>query len=73
VATNRKADSTARYSNWLNTLTPTELLSHRYRECTIIQPTWFMSRAVFDAAGGYPEHDMAEDLYFFFRFGWMDA
>jgi hypothetical protein len=32
-----------------------------------------MSRAVFDAAGGYPEHDMAEDLYFFFRFGWMDA
>ena len=50
-----------RYTRWANELTPAELWTHRYRECTLIQPTWFISRATFDSVGGYWE-EMAEDL-----------
>ncbi|KAL6053516.1 UDP-GlcNAc:betaGal beta-1,3-N-acetylglucosaminyltransferase-like protein 1, variant 2 [Balamuthia mandrillaris] len=60
--------STARYTDWCNRLTQDELMTHRFRELTIIQPTWFMSRATFDVVGGYDENYPAnpEDLLFFY-------
>jgi glycosyltransferase involved in cell wall biosynthesis len=60
------ADSTPRYTNWCNSLSDGELLTHRFRDCTIIQPTWFMSRRVFERVGGY-ELLLGEDLLFFYR------
>jgi hypothetical protein len=47
---------------WANSLTPTQLLTHRFRECTLIQPTWFMSRATFDLVGGYVPGTATTDL-----------
>jgi len=37
-------DSTARYADWCNALTQEELMLRRFQECTIIQPTWLMTR-----------------------------
>jgi hypothetical protein len=48
-------DATPRYAQWANTMTPSELETHAWRECTLLQPTWFMSRAQFEALGGYDE------------------
>jgi hypothetical protein len=63
------ADSTSRYASWLNGLTHDQLLSHRLRDLTIIQPTWLMPRAVFDRVGGYVEdgRGVPEDLIFFYK------
>ena len=36
---------------------------HRFRECTLLMPTWFMARAVFEAGGGFRE-EKCEDLLF---------
>lgn len=60
--------STERYMRWCNSLTQEELMSHRFREVTIIQPTWFMSRKTFDKVGGYDETfpGCPEDLIFFY-------
>lgn len=60
------ADATPRYAAWCNGLSDADLMDQRFRECTIIQPTWFLSRASFDAAGGYDEAGLAEDLKFFY-------
>ena len=49
------ADATERYARWANGLTNSELLLQQYREITLIQPTWFMARATFEAVGGYVE------------------
>lgn len=46
-------DATPRYTSWANGLTDDELLTHQFRELTLIQPTWCMSRSHFDAIGGY--------------------
>lgn len=55
--------STARYSRWANGLSQEQLATHRFRDCTIIQPTWFMARDVFERQGGY-DTQPAEDLVF---------
>eukprot|EP01132_Coremiostelium_polycephalum_P004538 gene4538-5654_t len=47
--------SSNRYTDWCNRLTDHELVMHQYREITIIQPTWFLHRDVYDRIGGYPE------------------
>lgn len=47
------AGSTARYTEWANSLTNEQLVLEQYRECTLLQPTWFMSKDTFYAAGGY--------------------
>jgi hypothetical protein len=44
-------DATPRYASWLNGLTQDQLMLHRFRELTIIQPTWFMRRAVWVSIG----------------------
>jgi glycosyltransferase involved in cell wall biosynthesis len=59
-------DSTQHYSTWANTITDARLYLERYRECTLIQPTWFMSRVLFERLGGYLEAPLPislEDTY----------
>lgn len=63
-------DSTAYYTNWLNTLDAEGLYAHRYRECTVICPSWFMHRSVYDRAGPFKEAPPGEphppeDLIFY--------
>ncbi|EEC03387.1 glycosyltransferase, putative, partial [Ixodes scapularis] len=63
--------STERYSSWAN------LLGHEKLEVqvftshgpTVIMPTWFCSRQVFEAVGGFDERGkgIPEDLIFFYR------
>ena len=61
------AGSTAHYSNWANTISPRDIVLQQFRECTVLMPTWFLHRSVFDAVGGFPEvpAGSAEDLRFF--------
>ncbi|EGD81636.1 hypothetical protein PTSG_02352 [Salpingoeca rosetta] len=61
------ADSTERYTRWANALSDTELCTNRFKECTVLQPTWMVRRRVFDAVGGYKEGVLCEDLDFFYR------
>ncbi len=48
-------DATWHYTTWANGLSQEQLLLQQYREVTMLHPTWFHSRAVFDAVGGYVE------------------
>ena len=53
-----------------NGLTDTQLWLQHFRELTVLMPTWFFSRAVFDRVGAFVEADPtaegeAEDLIFF--------
>jgi hypothetical protein len=48
-------DSTWHYQNWANSLTDERVYLEKFRECTFIQPTWFMARDWFDSLGGYLE------------------
>lgn len=41
-------DSTPYYTQWLNDMSEEDLVLQKFRECTIICPTWCYSRAVFD-------------------------
>ena len=50
--------------------TQTQLTTHAYKECTVIQPTWFFHRDVFDAVGGY-EDEARRDLLACHQ--WCDA
>ncbi len=63
----RPVDATWHYAAWANSLSQNQLTSQQYRECTLIQPTWVLSRATFDRVGGYEEGQLAEDLRFFLR------
>ena len=62
----RPPNADARYTSWANTLDPERLSLERYRECTVIQPTWCFHRQVFESAGGYLD-DGPDDLHFFHR------
>jgi glycosyltransferase involved in cell wall biosynthesis len=48
-------DSTWHYAQWANGLTDERLLLERFREVTVLQPTWMMSRSRFVVLGGYIE------------------
>ena len=64
-------DATWHYSHWANHLTDEQVLLERFREVTVLQPTWFLCRKRFEALGGYveapPLGSTAEDLANFFR------
>jgi hypothetical protein len=47
--------STASYTAWANSLPDSELVLQQWRECTIIQPTWFFARSWYDRLGGWDE------------------
>ena len=57
-------DSTWHYTHWANTILlhdEQRLLLERYRECTVLQPTWFLTRSRFEALGGYIEEITKDD------------
>ncbi|XP_061175453.1 UDP-GlcNAc:betaGal beta-1,3-N-acetylglucosaminyltransferase-like protein 1 [Saccostrea echinata] len=65
------AGSTERFTHWANNLTNIQLYSQIYTSHgpTLIMPTWFCHRAVFDKVGGFNEDGkgVPEDLIFFLQ------
>lgn len=63
--------STKRFTKWANTLNCRQLYLQAYTSNgpTVIMPTWFCSRKVFEAVGGFDEGGLGtpEDLIFFYR------
>lgn len=63
--------STERYALWANNLEQEKLTVQVYTSHgpTVIMPTWFCDRAVFDAVGGFDEggKGIPEDLIFFYK------
>lgn len=63
--------STEHYEAWANMMTRNELHFEQFRECTVLLPTWCMTRSIADAVGGFveaaPGSGEAEDLIFFHR------
>lgn len=47
------ANSTPYYSSWLNSMSDSDLLLQKFRECTIICPSWIYSRKVYDKIADY--------------------
>jgi hypothetical protein len=47
------AESTPRYTQWINKSQQEELWLQQYREVTMVQPTWFLRKSAFLAVGGY--------------------
>lgn len=59
--------STWHYTAWANGLTDERLVLERFREVTLLQPTWMMCRSRFDKLGGYieapkPELGLSADI-----------
>jgi glycosyltransferase involved in cell wall biosynthesis len=48
-------DATWHYAQWANGLTDERIMLERYREVTILQPTWVLTRHRFHQLGGYVE------------------
>lgn len=67
--------STQRYTQWCNSLSNSQLILHQYRECTVVQPTWFMSKVLFTKVGGYDETGPGtpEDLIYSSTDIWISA
>ncbi|XP_061088250.1 UDP-GlcNAc:betaGal beta-1,3-N-acetylglucosaminyltransferase-like protein 1 isoform X2 [Conger conger] len=63
--------STERYTRWINTLSPEQLLTQAYTSHgpTVIMPTWFFSRSWFRQVGAFHEggKGVPEDLLFFYQ------
>ncbi len=61
-------DATERYATWANALPSERLHLERFRECTLIQPTWFFHRDLWNKAGRYDDDgETCDDLRFFLR------
>ncbi|XP_014670668.1 PREDICTED: UDP-GlcNAc:betaGal beta-1,3-N-acetylglucosaminyltransferase-like protein 1 isoform X2 [Priapulus caudatus] len=63
--------STQRYVQWANSTTPEQLHLQAYTSHgpTLLMPTWFCARELYDAVGGFSEAGKGtpEDLIFFLR------
>ena len=46
-------DSTWHYATWANSLSDERVVLEQFRECTLLQPTWFLSKSWFDSLGGW--------------------
>jgi glycosyltransferase involved in cell wall biosynthesis len=64
-------DSTPRYVQWANNLSPSQLKTQIYTSNgpTLLMPTWFCHRSVYDKVGGFDESGKGtpEDLIFFYK------
>ncbi|CAH0399503.1 unnamed protein product [Chilo suppressalis] len=62
-------NSTPRYVSWANNMTPSQLMLQIYTSngSTLLMPTWFCHRSVYDKVGGFDENGAGtpEDLIFF--------
>lgn len=47
-------DATWHYSLWANSTTQHDLWLQQFRECTIVQPTWFYRRSLWESVGAFP-------------------
>ncbi|XP_077979657.1 queuosine-tRNA galactosyltransferase-like [Glandiceps talaboti] len=69
--TRKPVASTQRYTRWCNSLTEEQLLTQVYTSNgpTVIMPTWFYSRDIFNRIGGFHEggKGVPEDLLYFFE------
>lgn len=67
--TRMPADATPRFTRWLNGLSQAQLYEQQLVETTVIAPTWFCHRAVFESAGPFDEGGPGtpDDLTFFYR------
>ncbi|KAM8945697.1 queuosine-tRNA galactosyltransferase [Pelodytes ibericus] len=65
------ADATERYTRWINSLTPEQLIKQVYTSHgpTVIMPTWFCTREWFCYVGQFVEDGRGtpEDLIFFYE------
>ena len=65
-------DSTLRYTKWINSLDNSQLYTQIYTSNgpTIVMPTWFCHRSVFNIVGGFDEggKGVPEDYLFFLKF-----
>lgn len=63
--------STQRYTKWANTISQEQLYTQMYTSHgpTVLMPTWFCSRDVYNKVGGFDEggKGVPEDLIFFYR------
>ncbi|XP_017313051.1 UDP-GlcNAc:betaGal beta-1,3-N-acetylglucosaminyltransferase-like protein 1 isoform X1 [Ictalurus punctatus] len=63
--------STERYTRWINTLSPEQLLTQVYTSHgpTVVMPTWFCSRCWFHKVGPFDEggKGVPEDLLWFYQ------
>ncbi|XP_067296774.1 queuosine-tRNA galactosyltransferase isoform X2 [Pseudorasbora parva] len=63
--------STERYTRWINSLSPEQLLTQVYTSHgpTVVMPTWFCSRLWFQRVGPFEERGkgVPEDLIFFYQ------
>ncbi|KAM3923910.1 queuosine-tRNA galactosyltransferase isoform 2-T2 [Leptodactylus fuscus] len=68
--TREPADATERYTRWINSVTPAQLLTQVFTSHgpTVIMPTWFCSREWFCYVGQFVEDGQGtpEDLLFFY-------
>jgi glycosyltransferase involved in cell wall biosynthesis len=48
-------DATWHYAQWANGLTYASLIHEQYRELTLLQPTWMLTRSRFESLQGYME------------------
>jgi glycosyltransferase involved in cell wall biosynthesis len=56
--------STERYTRWCNTLTPSQLYTQAFTAFgpTMVKPTWFFARGVYDRAGPFSEDGKTYNL-----------
>lgn len=52
-------DSTPYYTDWINNMTEHDLYIQRFRECTIICPSWLYSRTTFNRVAQYRQRTHA--------------
>lgn len=64
-------DATVHWMWWANGMEPDQLWLQQFRETTVLMPTWFIPRQLYDAVGGFreapPSSGEAEDLRFFLK------
>ncbi|XP_078488184.1 queuosine-tRNA galactosyltransferase isoform X1 [Ciona intestinalis] len=64
--------ATVRYTRWINTISSSQLYTQIYTSHgpTIVMPTWFCHKSVFNLVGGFSEggKGVPEDYIFFLRF-----